>query len=330
MKLPHCTRFAPFALLLSVGALSAQANPGPATAVLPPGTMTLIVPLAAGGPTDALARVVANKLAPRLGRTIVIENKGGAGGNIGAAAVAKAAPNGLTALFTIDSVLTINPFLYASQGFDPKKDLAPVSIVGRFALTLAVNAKIPAQTWTELVAYSKTRSLNFGSAGFGSPPHLAFEYLKWVSKLDATHVPFKGANPVMTELLAGNIDASFLVSGALIEHVRAGSLRALAVSSPTRLANLPSVPTAGEVGIPDFEARFGNLVLVSAQTPSAVKELLSKEIAEVLKDPDVRSRFAALATEPVGSTVAEAEAWVTSERARWGKVIKGTGVKLPH
>src|SRR5262245_43051011 len=218
MNNPRRGRLAWLALVAMLAVLPsavarAQSDP------LPPGNVTLVVPLAAGGPTDALARVVADKLGARLERTVVVENKGGAGGNIGAAAVARSEPNGLTWLFTIDSVLTVNPHLYAAQGFDPQKDLAPVSVVGQFTLMLAVNAKIPARTWPELVAFSKTRSLNFGSAGFGTPPHLAFEYLKSVSKLDAAHVPFRGAAPAMTELLAGNVDASFLVAGAVLEHV---------------------------------------------------------------------------------------------------------------
>jgi tripartite-type tricarboxylate transporter receptor subunit TctC len=312
-------------LLLSAGEpCRAQSNP------LPPGSVTLVVPLAAGGPTDALARVLADKLGARLDRTVVIENRGGAGGNIGAASVARAEPNGLTWLFTIDSVLTINPHLYASQGFDSEKDLVAVSVVGQFTLMLAINAKVPAQTWSELVAFSKTRSLNFGSAGFGTPPHLAFEYLKSVSKLDAAHVPFRGAAPALTELLAGNVDASFLVSGAVLEHVRSGALRALAVSSPHRLPSMPDVPTAIEAGIPGFEARFANLLLVPARTPEAVRAHLAAEISQVLQMPDVRARFAALATEPLGDSGPEAAARIARERARWGKVIKDANIKLPQ
>jgi len=195
---------------------------------------------------------------------------------------------------------------------------------------LAVNAKVPARTWPELVAYSKTRPLNFGSAGFGTPPHLAFEYLKVVSKLDAVHVPFRGASPALAELLAGNVDASFLVSGAVLEHVKKGALRALAVSSPERLAAMPDVPTATEAGIPDFETRFANLLVVPARTPENVQVHLSKALTDVLQLPDVRGRFAALATEPGGGPGSGAVAWVARERARWQKVIKDSGIKLPQ
>ena len=309
--------------VLPSAASRAQSDP------LPPGNVTLIVPLAAGGPTDALARVIADKLGARLDRTVVVENKGGAGGNIGAAAVARAEPNGLTWLFTIDSVLTINPHLYASQGFDPQKDLVPVSVVGQFTLMLAINAKVPARTWPELVAFSRTRSLNFGSAGFGTPPHLAFEYLKSVSKIEAAHVPFRGAAPAMTELLAGNVDASFLVSGAVIEHVRSGALHALAVSSPRRLPSMPDVPTAIEAGIHDFEAQFANVLLVPARTPETVRRHLAAEISRVLQLPDVRARFAALATEPLGDSGEDAVARIAREHARWGKVVKDASIKLP-
>jgi tripartite-type tricarboxylate transporter receptor subunit TctC len=294
----------------------------------PPGNLNLVVPLAAGGPTDALARVVADRLTARIGRSVIVENRGGAGGNIGAAAVARAEPNGLNWLFTIDSVLTINPHIYASQGFDPEKDLSPVSIVAQFVLMLAINAKLPARSWDDLVAYSKTRPLTFGSAGIGSPPHLAFEYLKAVSGIDATHVPFRGAAPAMTELIAGNVDAAFVVSGAVLEHVRTGSVRALAVSSRERLASMPEVPTAIEVGIPDFEARFANLLLAPSRTAEAARRRLADEIAEIVKLPDVRARFAALASDPVGSSEEEAAAWVVRERARWQAVIRRAGLKL--
>jgi tripartite-type tricarboxylate transporter receptor subunit TctC len=313
-------------MLVMLPSQTLHAQPDP----LPPGNITLVVPLAAGGPTDALARVIADKLGARLDRTVVVENKGGAGGNIGAAAVARAEPNGLTWLFTIDSVLTINPHLYASQGFDPQRDLAPVSVVGQFTLMLAINAKVPARTWPELVAFSRTRSLNFGSAGFGTPPHLAFEYLKSVSQLQAAHVPFRGAAPAMTELLAGNVDASFLVAGAVIEHVRSGALHALAVSSPRRLPSMPDVPTATEAGIHDFEAQFANLLLVPARTPEAARRHLAAEILRALQLPDVRARFAALATEPLGDSGSDAEARIVREHARWGKVVKAASIKLPQ
>jgi tripartite-type tricarboxylate transporter receptor subunit TctC len=322
-------RLACLALATTLAVLPCEASRAQSD-VLPPGNITLIVPLAAGGPTDTLARVVAEKLGARLERTVVIENKGGAGGNIGAAAAARAEPNGLTWLFTIDSVLTVNPHLYASQGFDAQKDLVPVSVVGQFTLMLAVNAKIPARTWPELVAFSRTRSLNFGSAGFGTPPHLAFEYLKSVSKLDAAHVPFRGAAPAMTELLAGNVDASFLVAGAVLDHVRSGALHALAVSSPKRLPSMPDVPTAIEAGIPDFEAQFANLLLVPARTPDAVRRHLATEVARALQLPDVRARFATLATEPLGESGQDAVARIAREHARWGKVVKDAGIKLPQ
>lgn len=326
----HVTRVSRLLACLSALVVAAWGSAAPAKAELPAGNITLVVPLAAGGPTDGLARIVADKLGPMLQRTVVVENRGGAGGNIGGAAVARAEPNGLTLLFTIDSLLTINPHLYPSQGFDADKDLTPVSIVGQFTLMMCVNAKVPAKTWSELVAYSKTKSVNFGSAGFGTPPHLALEYLKSVSKLDAAHVSFRGAAPALTELLAGNVEGSFLVAGAVIEHVKNGTLRALAVSSPERLPIMPDVPTASEVGIPGFEARFTNMLMVPSATPLSVQQRLSQAVAEIVRQPEVRERFAALATDPVGSTPQEAAARVAQERARWGKVIKDADIKLPR
>lgn len=326
----HVRRVSRYMACLSALILATCGSAAAAEGELPAGNITLIVPLSAGGPTDGLARIVADKLGTILQRTVVVENRGGAGGNIGGAAVARAEPNGLTLLFTIDSLLTINPHLYPSQGFDADKDLTPVSIVGQFTLMMCVNAKVPAKTWSELVAYSKTKSVNFGSAGFGTPPHLALEYLKSVSKLDAAHVSFRGAAPALTELLAGNVEGSFLVAGAVIEHVKNGSLRALAVSSPERLPIMPDVPTASEVGIPGFEARFTNMLMVPGATPVPVQQRLSKAVAEIVQQPDVRERFAALATDPVGSTPKQAADRVEQERARWGKVIKDADIKLPR
>lgn len=293
---------------------------------LPEGNVTMIVPLAPGGPADALARVLASELGPRLSRTIVVENRPGAAGNIGAAAVAKAAPDGATWLFTVDSVFTVNPLIYKSQGFDPDQDLAPIAQVGRVVLMLAVNSKVPATTWSELLELGKNAELNFGSAGIGSPGHLAFEYLKVAAQLRAAHVPFRGAAPVMNELLAGNIQAAFVVSGVLTDHVKGGTLRALAVSSRERIPSFPTVPTAVEAGIKDFEATFSNLLLVSAKAPEAIRISVAKEVEAILKLPQVLQRFEALSTEPSFGSADSAQALIKRERARWAPVVKASGM----
>lgn len=321
----HFKRFmCAFALLGAVGHASAQdQNP------LPEGVMTFVVPLSAGGPADALARTVAEGLSKRIERTIIIENRVGAGGNIGAALVARAAPDGINWLYTIDTVLTVNPHLYPSQGFDPNKDLTPVARIGDFSLLLAVNAKaVPAKTFAELVAFSQKTNINFASAGIGSPGHLAFEYLRMVSDLKGAHVPYRGAAPALQDIISGNVEAGFVVSGPLTPHVKSGALRALAVSSQQRVEELPDVPTAGEAGIKDFEARFAMLLLTQAAVDPKIKQFVAGHLAEVMKDPQTQKRFNTLQIEPTFAPEQVARAWISSERQRWGEVIKKTGVSV--
>lgn len=300
---------------------SAQTNP------LPRGNVTVVVPFPAGGPLDALARILIEKLSPRIGRTMIVENKAGAGGNIGTASVAKAEPDGLTWLLDLDTVFTVNPHLYASQGFDPNKDLVPVSLAGDFVLMLAVNPKVPAKSLSELVSYSKTKPLTFASAGVGSPGHLAFEYLKSATKMDGVHVPFRGAGPALTEMVAGHVDAGFVTSSILLDHVRAGNLRPLAVSGRERLPAAPDVPTVAETGYREFDARFAFLVMLPAKTPDAIRQYVASAVVEAYKLPDVRERLSAMAIQPTTSSESEAGAWITKERERWRNVIVEAGIK---
>ena len=294
---------------------------------LPPGNVTLIVSFAPGGPLDVVARLLADKVAVRHGRTVVVENRAGAAGNVGAAALARAEPNGLTWMMSVDSLWTVNPHMAAAPNFDLDRDIVPVGQLAQVILMLAVNPKVPATTWTELVAYSKTRSLNFGSAGIGAPGHLALEYLKLSSPLDAVHVPFRGASQALTELLAGNVDGAFIVAGVMLDFVRAGQLRALAVSSSRRMDRFPDVPTAVEVGIAGFEARFSTILAVPARTPEAVRAFIAEEMRAFMTFDDVKAKLAAIGSEPLVSNEAETRAWIIQERARWGKVVKAAGLK---
>lgn len=309
--------------LFAIAQAAAQ-QPNP----LPAGTVTIVVPLAAGGPSDAMARMLADKLSPRIGRTVVVENKAGAGGNLGAASVANAAPNGLTWLFTVDSVMTVNPHIYASQGFDARKDLVPVARFGFNLLILAVNAgKVPARSFPELLAASKSRPVNFGSAGLGSPGHVAFEYLKMTTGLNGNHIPYRGANPVLNDLMGGNIEAAFITAGATLPHIKSGVLRALATSADTRIASLPDVPTADEAGITGFEARFSNYLLAPAATKPEIQAFMSMQIKDIIALPEVRERLVSLSTEPVFADANEAQALMARDREKWGKVVAATGMK---
>lgn len=301
-------------------AAAAQLNP------LPAGNFSITVPLAAGGPADAVARAVGQQLSERIERTVLIDNKSGAGGNIGAAAVAKAAPNGLNWLFTIDSVFTSNPHLYPTQGFDLEKDLVPIAGVGRVVLLLAVNAeKVPAKTWRELVEFSKTHQISCGSGGVGSPGHLAVAYLQLISELKCTHVPYRGAAPMMQDLLRGNVEAAFVTSGALIPHVKSGTLRALAVSTNQRVRTLPNVPSAAEAGIADFDARFATMMFTQANVPAHVREYIGRHVREIVTSPKLQAIFDSMSIEPYPIDGDQARALIVQERERWRRVLNAAG-----
>jgi tripartite-type tricarboxylate transporter receptor subunit TctC len=304
---------------------SAQTSADP----LPKGNITIVVPTPPAGPADIVARILAAKLSETTGRTFIVDNKAGAGFNLGSAYVAKAQPDGLTWLYTPDSVLTVNPWLYPSQGFAPVKDLIPVARVEDVLLILAINPeKVPAKNFAELVELSKTRTLSFGSAGIGSPGHLALEYLKSVSPLQASHVPYRGASLAMQDLIGGQIDAAFIVGGVLVPYVKSGALRALAVSANQRLSSMPDIPTAAEAGIKDFEARFSNMLLAPAGTPENTRRYIAEKIGPILDLPDVRERLKAMAEDPTARHDGEdAAAWLDRERERWGRVIKTANIK---
>ena len=302
----------------------AQTTPNP----IPQGTITLVVPLAAGGPLDSLARVFGERLSARMGRNVIIENKAGAGGNIGAAYVAKAKPDGLTWLYTIDSVITVNPHIYNSQGFDAEKDLLPAARTGHNFNILAVNAKrVEAKTFAELLTLSKTRSLSFASAGIGSPGHLAYEYLRIATGMTGEHVPYRGAAPALQDLVAGVVDAAFVTAGAIMPHVESGALRALATSTGERASQMPNVPTAEEAGIKGFEARFGNYMMSPAGVDLAIRTFMAEQLREIMKDPDVQKRMIIQGSEPVFGDEKDSIARIAADRAKWGQVMKAAGVK---
>jgi tripartite-type tricarboxylate transporter receptor subunit TctC len=302
----------------------AQTAPNP----IPPGTITLVVPLAAGGPLDSLARVFGERLSARMGRNVIIENKAGAGGNIGAAYVAKSKPDGLTWLYTIDSVITVNPHIYNSQGFDAAKDLVPAARTGHNFNILAVNAKrVEAKSFAELLELSKTRSLSFASAGIGSPGHLAYEYLRIATGMKGEHVPYRGAAPALQDLVAGVVDAAFVTAGAIMPHVESGALRALATSTSERASQMPNVPTAEQAGIKGFEARFGNYMMSPAGVDPAIRAFMAEQLREIMKDPDVQKRMIIQGSEPVFGDEKDSIARIASDRAKWGQVMKAAGVK---
>jgi tripartite-type tricarboxylate transporter receptor subunit TctC len=295
---------------------------------LPPGNITLVVGFPAGGPLDSVARLFAERFGAKHGRTVVVENRPGAAGNVAAASLVRAEPNGLTWMLTLDSVWTVNPHLGAKPPFDVDNDMAPVGRLGQVPLVLAIHGKVPAKTWAELVAHSKTKSLNFGSAGNGSPGHLAFEYLKMVAPFDAVHVPYRGNAPVVTDLIAGNIDGAFVAPGSMLDHFKAGTVRGLAVSDSKRMTQLPDVVTAKEAGLGDLAAIFSNVLVLPAKAPEAVRRFLAGEMKEFVAQADVVAKLAVAGTEPIATDESEARAWFAAERERWGKVVKARAIEV--
>jgi tripartite-type tricarboxylate transporter receptor subunit TctC len=305
------------------------ATPGARAQDYPNRSITLVVPYAAGGGNDAMARIVADHMSRTLGQQIVIENRGGAGGTIATRAVAKAAPDGYTLVIGGTGTLAINPTLYSNVGYDPRKDFAPVGLIATSALVILVHPRVEANSVKELIALAKKEpgKLNYASAGPGSGIHLGTELFASVAGVKLTHVPYKGSAPALADLLGGQVDMMFDNLGVSLPHVKAGKLRALAVASTRRFRSLPEVPTLGET-LPGFEsvAWFG--IVGPPKTPSAIAEKVAAGVAEALRVPDILRRLSELSADPLGMTPAETAAFMKQETARWGGVIRAAGIKL--
>jgi tripartite-type tricarboxylate transporter receptor subunit TctC len=288
----------------------------------------MVVPLTAGGPTDLLGRILAQPLGERLGQTIVIDNRPGAGGDIGADFVAHSDPDGYTLLLGTSGPLSINATLYGNLHFDPVKDFAPVMLVANAPFLVVVNPSLPVKSLPELIAYAKAHpgKLNDGSVT-GSAAHLATELFKRSAHLDFVHVSYKGAAVATNDLLAGQIDLSFASTPGVMGHVRAGKLRALAVTSTARMKELPDVPTVAEAGVPGYEASVWYGVAAPAGTPAAIVARLNTELTRLLQDKKVLQQMAQNDFHPLGSTPAQFGAFIKSESDKWGKVVKAAGLK---
>ena len=288
----------------------------------------LIVPYAPGGTTDFAARQIAQKLTEQTGKSFFVENKAGASGLIGTDVVAKSPADGAT--FQInDTTYAMLPHLFKKLPWDHGKDLIPVTIIAQTPLVLVVSEKSPYKTMQELVAFAKKNpgKLNYGSGGVGSSTHLGGELLKDAAKIDATHVPFKGAGEAMLNVVSGSVD--FLVTAAptAIPQVNGGKIRALAVTSPARIATLANVPTTAEAGLKDFNATNWFGIAAPKGTPQPVIDKLYSEVKKALASPDLAKRFADQGAEPGGISPAEFQTFVKAETERWGKIIRAAGVK---
>jgi tripartite-type tricarboxylate transporter receptor subunit TctC len=316
---------------LAVGIVAGLALAGPAKAQdYPSKPIRLVVPFAAGGATDVLARLVGERLTASLGQQVVVDNRPGAGGNIGSDIVARAEPDGYTILMGAVGTHAINPSLYPKMPYDPVKDFAPVTLVASVPNVLVVNPEVPANSVQELIDLAKAKpgELNFASSGNGTSIHLSGELFKAMTGTDIVHVPYKGSGPAVTDLLGGQVQMMFDNMPSSLPHVKAGKLRALGVTSAKRSPALPEVPTIAEAGVPGYDATSWFGILAPAGTPEPVVTRLQGAIVQALGEPEMRQRMADLGAEPVGDTPAEFGQFITAELAKWAKVVNDAGVKL--
>jgi tripartite-type tricarboxylate transporter receptor subunit TctC len=311
-------------LIVVFALVAAFASPATHAQVYPAKQLRLVVPYPAGGGTDFFARVIGAQLSMQLGQQVVIENRPGAATIIGAEAVVKAAPDGYTLLLGDTATFAVNPILYKKLPYDPQKDLAPVSLTGRFALLLVVNpAKISATSLMGLLEEAKKTpgTLDYASPGPGSPHHLAMEMFKQRTGTQFVHVPYKGAAPAIQDLLSGQIPLMFLDLAAGAPQIKAGKLKALAVASDKRIAALPDLPTVGESGLPGFEAWAWQALAVPAGTPREVVAKLNVEYRKTINMPEIRQKLIEAGIDPLQSSPEEVSAYIKSETAKWAKVI---------
>ena len=286
-----------------------------------------ILPFPPGGGTDILGRLIAERLSASLGQPVVTENRGGAGGNVGAEAAARSAPDGYTIVLVAPS-LAISPTLYTKINYDPVKDFAPVSLVATVPNVMITQASMPAQL-QDFVSLARTKpgALNFGSGGAGTSNHLAGELFNLVTGAKLVHIPYKGVNLAMQDVLAGNVHLVFIGIPAAAPHIKAGKLRALAVVAPQRSSALPDVPTVAEAGLRDFEVTTWYGVLAPAGTPKNVIVRLNADLVKIMHSPELKEKLAATGTEPLTSTPEEFAAYIKREIAKWGEVVRKAGVK---
>lgn len=316
--------------LLRCGAAAALGTPlacAWAQTALPKGPISLIVPFAAGGATDVVSRLIAQKLSERIGRTIVVENAGGGGGSIGATKVAKAPADGSVLLMGTVATHAINPLSLSPSPYDPVRDFTPISLIAKVPNVLLVSNSVRAQNVRELIALLKAQAgkFSYGSSGVGTPPHLSGELFKSMAGVDIAHIPYKGGGPAMTDLVGGQIPILFDVLTGAASHIRAGSVRALAVTTDKRSPSFPDVPTMAEAGVPGYETYTWNALFGPAGVPRPFVEQLSRELQRVVAEPEVQARLKDLSANPVGSTPEALAALVKAELEKWGPVIKAIG-----
>ncbi|MES2186290.1 MAG: tripartite tricarboxylate transporter substrate binding protein [Pseudomonadota bacterium] len=329
MKLSSLARTAALLAAGTLGLLSALAAHAQATDY-PTRSVRIVVPFAAGGSTDVVARILADKLGQEFQQPFVVDNRAGAGGNIGADMVAKSAPDGYTLLMGTTGILAINEFLYKNMSYSVPRDLMPVSYTSLISNILVVSPAVPARNVQELIALAKSKpgALSFASSGAGSSTHLSGELFKAMSGTDILHVPYRGSPQAITDIIAGQVTMLFDNAPSSMPFVQDGKLRALAVTGKVRLPTLPNVPTLDEAGVPGYESLSWSGIMARTGTPDAVVQKLNKAIDRILKSDEVKQRFAALGVEPVGGPPEAFARQIRTETDKWGKVVKAAHITL--
>jgi tripartite-type tricarboxylate transporter receptor subunit TctC len=305
-------------------------RPACAQAAYPSRTIKIIVPYPAGGTTDFLGRLIADRLKSGLGATVTVENKPGAGTTLGADQVAKAAPDGYTLLMATSTTLAINKTLYKKLAYDPVKDFTPIALIAGVPFALIINPSIPAKTLAEFIAYAKKKpGLAYGSAGNGSPQHLGAEMLKAAAGIDIRHLPYRGSKPAMLDVIAGHIPFMVMDLQPALQQIREGKLRCLGVTTPKRVAAAPDIPTLAEVGLPGFELVAWQGVVAPTGLPRAIVDQLAAQIGTLMADPATRQKLIAISLEPLpASTPGSFAAYIQTEVDRWAGIVKNSGAEL--
>jgi tripartite-type tricarboxylate transporter receptor subunit TctC len=315
--------------LLALALSLAAGTPALAQDKFPSKPVTIIVPQAAGGANDTIARVIAQKLSEQTGQSFVVDNRTGAGGNVGTAAAARSRPDGYTLLLTADSAMVINPALYKSTGFDPVKDFEPIGSVATAGYVLVAHPSFPARNTAELVALAKQQpgKINIGSAGNGTLNHLIGEMLGKATGIDLVHIPYKGSSAAATDLVAGQVQVSVQSLPSSIAFIRSGKMKVLGVVNPKRLPVLPDAPTIGET-VKGFGATPWYGLFAPAGTPKAIIQQLNAEIAKALESKDAQERLAGAGCEPFRSTPEQFAQLVRDDLPRWAKIVKESGATI--
>lgn len=311
-------------LCVTVAACAARGLPARASQDYPARPLRLVVPFAPGGGSDMVARAIGQKLSEAWGQQVVVDNRGGGGGIIGTEIAAKSAPDGYTLLWGTSSGLVINPLLHSKLPYNVSRDFAPISMISINPILLVVNNSVPVNSVKELIALAKARpgQLNYASPGYGSPVHLAMEILKSMTGTDIVHVPYKGAGPALTDLIAGHVQMKFNSIAPVLPLLRTGRLKALAIGSAQRSRIVPDIPTMIEAGVPGFETVTWYGLFVPAKTPKHIANKLNAQIIKILADPEMVQRLANDGAEPRSSTPEGLATYMREEAERWKKAIK--------